>query len=178
MQTKTKTQNLVTIALMAAFIAAMSQIIIPIGSIPFSLGLFGVLLTAALLRPSQAMASLGVYLVLGIVGVPVFAGFNAGPQALLGPTGGFLAGYFVVALATSLGIKYLRSIPLRFLAGLGGLAGCYALGTLWYMVQGHVGFGAAFIACVAPFVIPDIIKLVAALALGQTVRTRLVKRVH
>ncbi|MFV0412405.1 MAG: biotin transporter BioY, partial [Oscillospiraceae bacterium] len=93
MATKSKTGQMVFAALMAALIAVLAQIMVPIGPVPFSMAIFGVFFAGAMLPPLAASASIAVYLLLGIVGLPVFTGFKGGPQVLLGPTGGYLAGY-------------------------------------------------------------------------------------
>lgn len=170
-----KTTKMVTLAVMTALLVVCAQITIPIGAIPFSMAFFGVFLVSALLPPPAALACLGVYLFLGLIGIPVFAQFRGGPQVLLGATGGYLVGYFVLAAATSFGVKYLRRFGLQVAAALGGMVGCYLFGTAWYVFISGNPFLAGLAACVFPFVIPDSIKLVCALALARTLKARLGK---
>ena len=88
--TKSKTKDLVLAGLLAAVIAVLAQISLPIGPVPFTLAVLGVFLTGLLLTPGWAMASIAVYLVIGAIGLPVFSGFSGGPAVLVGPTGGYL----------------------------------------------------------------------------------------
>lgn len=175
MKSTSKLMQMVWVALLAAALAVLAQIIIPLGPVPFSMAMFGVYLAGALLQPAWAAACMGVYLALGVVGLPVFAGFKAGPQVLLGPTGGYLAGYFVIAVALALAVKYTPNYWLQFAAALAATAGCYLLGTLWFMVSTGSGFIASLALCVLPFAIPDIAKAALALLLAKALTARLKK---
>lgn len=176
MQTRTKTGQMVLVALMAALLAVVSPFTIPVGPVPVTLATFVVFLTGALLRPLPAMASIAVYLLLGFVGLPVFSGFAGGPQVLAGPTGGYLGGYFLAALAVALATKAGCKLPLRLLAALAGLAGCYALGTAWFMVLTGRGLAESLLLCVVPFILPDLIKALLALLLAGQLQKRMAKR--
>lgn len=173
MLTKTKTGNLIVTALMAATLGVLSQIILPVGPVPFSMATFALVFIGAMLPPAQAAASVGVYLLLGAVGLPVFAGFRGGLPILVSSTGGYLTGYVLVALAVSFTALHTRRPWLLFGAALAGLAGCYVLGTLWFMAVNNVPFGAAFGLCVAPFILPDAIKAALAISLAEIVQRRL-----
>ena len=80
-------------ALLAAALCVMAPMAVPISPIPITLATLGIYLAAGLLGPWRGAAAVGLYLALGAVGVPVFAGFSAGFPVLFGPTGGFLWGY-------------------------------------------------------------------------------------
>ncbi|MDL2293661.1 biotin transporter BioY [Ruminococcaceae bacterium OttesenSCG-928-D13] len=173
MQLKTKTQTLVMTAMMAALLAVLSPFTLPLGPVPFTLALFAVFLTGALLPPLPAVAAVAVYTLLGLAGMPVFSGFRAGPQVLLGPTGGYLAGYFLIALATALAVRRTTNYAIRLAAALGGLAACYLLGTLWYVVSTGAGFLSGLMVCVAPFALWDALKAVLALVLARALERRM-----
>jgi biotin transport system substrate-specific component len=172
---QTKTRTLVLCAVMAAVLAILSPITIPVGPVPFTLGFFAVFLTGAMLPPAAAAASLSVYILLGAIGLPVFSGFQAGPQVLAGPTGGYVAGYFIIAIATSFVVRRTTKFGVRLAAALAAMAACYALGTLWYMLVTQSTFAAGLMVCVIPFAIPDTIKAMLALALANVLRRRLQK---
>ncbi|NLF80242.1 MAG: biotin transporter BioY [Clostridia bacterium] len=144
--------------------AVCSWIAIPAG-IPFTLQTFGVLITAGLLGARRGVAAVLIYLLLGAVGVPVFANFGAGPGVLLGPTGGYLVGFIFTALLTGWLIRFFPGkLAAIFLAMLVGLLVCYAFGTAWFMIvyarsSGAIGLAAALAWCVAPFIIPDLLKI-------------------
>lgn len=178
---KNKTYNIVLIAVSAALITICSWISITIGPVPFTLqtmAIFAVLMTIGGARGSVAVI---IYLLLGLVGVPVFAGFKGGPASFLGPTGGFLVGFAVASLVWILLEKLLRdkmssSAVKRILYGVINAVICevvmYTIGVIWFMVvygqqTGPVGLGATLTMCVVPFIIPDIIKIAVAIVIGE-----------
>jgi len=178
---KNKTYNIVLIAVSAALITICSWISITIGPVPFTLqtmAIFAVLMTIGGARGSIAVA---IYLLLGLVGVPVFAGFKGGPASFLGPTGGFLVGFAVASLVWILLEKLLRdkmssSAVKRILYGVINAVICevvmYTIGVIWFMVvygqqTGPVGLGATLTMCVVPFIIPDIVKIAVAIVIGE-----------
>ena len=178
---KNKTYNIVLIAVSAALITICSWISITIGPVPFTLqtmAIFAVLMTIGGARGSVAVI---IYLLLGLVGVPVFAGFKGGPASFLGPTGGFLVGFAVASLVWILLEKLLRdkmssSAVKRILYGVINAVICevvmYTIGVIWFMVvygqqTGPVGLGATLTMCVVPFIIPDIVKIAVAIVIGE-----------
>lgn len=170
---KTKTGALVRIALMAALMAVLAPVTIPVGPVPVTLALLVVFFIGAMLPPVPALAAVSVYILLGVVGLPVFSGYQGGPQVLVGPTGGYIAGYYVIILALSHTARRSQNYFVLLGAALSGQAGCYLVGTLWYMFIMKAALLPALSACVVPFIIPDILKAAAALALALTLRRRL-----
>lgn len=163
--------NMVLISFFAALTAVLSQISIPVGPIPINLALFGVYVTGGVLGWKKGVISVLVYMLLGIVGLPVFSNFGAGIGKLLGPTGGYIIGYVAAALiigafADKLGGKVW---VLGFAAVLGTLA-CYAFGTAWYVYSANVTWIAALSACVFPFIAGDVIKIALAALLTGPLR--------
>lgn len=171
-----KTSKLVMMALMAAVTAVCSQIAIPLpfSPVPLSLGVLAVLLTGALLEPRYAAGTLLVYLLLGTVGVPVFAGFQAGPARLVGPTGGYLIAYPLMALVVALAVKYLGCrLPVLLGSMVAALALCYLLGTVWLAVSTGKSMAAAAMMAVVPFVPLDLCKVGLASVLALRLRGRI-----
>ena len=168
---KNATGQLVLSALMCALIAVLSQILIPLPPIPISLSLLGVYLCGALLPVRWSVAAVASYLLLGALGVPVYAGFCAGPSILLGSTGGYLIGYVPCAALVGLLIDRLgfsrRSLALSIAVG---TAACYALGTAWFMSTSGSSFFAALSACVLPFLPGDALKTALAVSLALRLR--------
>ena len=123
--------------------------------------------------------AVGVYLLLGLVGLPVFAGFRSGPGTLLGTTGGYILGFFVCAVVYWLVTAWLgESLWAVFLGGALGLAACYAFGTAWFLLlyirtTGPMSLGAALGMCVVPYVLPDLCKLALAILVSRRVRPHL-----
>ena len=156
--------------LFAAFTAVFSQISLPIGPVPISCSLIAVYLAGLFLPVKTAAVSQLVYLLLGIVGVPVFAGFQSGAARLAGPTGGYLLVYPVMALFLSLAMvvydKKLATKPLAARAAyivsalFISLLICYAAGTAWFTVFSGSSFQKALSLTVVPFIAGDIAKIV------------------
>ncbi|MGN0634867.1 MAG: biotin transporter BioY [Acutalibacteraceae bacterium] len=164
-------KDLALIALMAVLIAVCSWISIP-AAVPFTLQTLGVFLALRLLGGAKGTVSVLIYILLGAVGVPVFAGFSGGVGVLFGPTGGYILGF----LAAGLVYLLLEKVPkhgkvMDILRMVAGLLVCYALGTAWfyytYGVQNAMGIGAVLMACVVPFILPDAVKIVLAQLLAE-----------
>lgn len=144
-------------ALLAALTAVLAQVQLPIGPVPFNLAVLGAFLAGMLLRPAWAACAMGVYMALGLIGIPVFAGFVGGPAVLAGKTGGYVLGYVCIAWCTAMARRFGR----LWLTAAGmalGLVLCYALGTAWFMGMTGTGLGPSLAFCVWPFVVPDICK--------------------
>lgn len=164
------TRNLGYIAVSTALLSVSAWVAIPIGGIPFTLQILVLCLTAGLLGWKGALLSTLAYLLLGFIGIPVFAGFTGGVGVLLSPTGGYLVGFLPLAfvsgiagdkLAEKKGIK--SRVFLGLFMGLGVLL-CYALGTAWFIVLSaqesvKVGFFSALTLCVLPYIPLDAIKV-------------------
>ena len=153
------TQKLTLCALCCALLCVCSQLQIPLPPVPLSLSLLAVHLAGALLGSRAGSASVAAYVLLGAAGVPVFAGFAGGVSVLLGPTGGFLAGYMLCAwlvgrLTERLGLSR-RSLLLSMAAG---TLACYALGTAWFMLVTNTNLVGSLTVCVLPFIPGDLIK--------------------
>ncbi len=162
------TKDIVTIAMFTALTAILSQILIPLpfSPIPVNLATLSIFLAGGLLTPIKATTSQIIFLLLGLVGLPVFAGFGSGIGTLIGPTGGYIIGFVFSALV----ISYLKIIsPNKIWAyatimGIGLLI-CYAIGTLWFMYITNNSFVVSLSLCVFPFLPADFIKILIAATL-------------
>ena len=172
-----KTNKLVLAALTAAIMCILSPISIPLGGgVGISLGIFVVLLTSYILEAPMCVVSCGIYLLIGLLGLPVFAGFNGGVGAFVGPTGGFLVGYILVALLAGVFVKIGRGKILIFIPGaVVGLLICYLMGTLWYMHVMKVELVPAIIVCVLPYVIFDLVKIAIVCIVGPILKKNIVR---
>ena len=165
---------------MSVLIAVCSWISLPIGQVPFTLQTFGVFCALGLLGGARGTIAIAVYILLGAVGVPVFAGFSGGLSVLIGTTGGYIVGFLLSGLIYWLITAKFGSGLVPSIIGLVlGLAACYAFGTAWFMVAyaratGPIGLGSALMWCVVPFLLPDAGKMALALLLTG----RLKKHVH
>ena len=164
---------------MAALTAVMAQIAVPLEPVPFTFQVLAVVLAGYLLGPRYGAMAMLVYLLLGAVGVPVFANFGAGLGSLLGPSGGYLWSYPLAAAAAGLAAPAFagsrRPIALVWGAGAGTLALViiYAIGAFWLAVQASLPPGAAIAAGVVPFVVFDAVKVVFATVLAAAVAPRI-----
>lgn len=168
-----RTATMTRVALMAAVTAVAAQITIPLpfSPVPFTLQVLAVILTGLLLGPRHGALAMAVYVLIGAIGIPVFAGFRGGLGVVLGPTGGYLLAYPVAAAVAGLAAHALRTSPRAratvtgLLFGALGLAVIYALGAGWLSVVADLPVGVAVLQGVAPFVVLDAIKvLIATLA--------------
>lgn len=157
-----KSKNMALCALFAALLALCAWLCVPVGDMVFTLQTFGVALTLLLLNGKRGCAAVFVYLLLGIVGLPVFTGFQGGFGMLLGVTGGYVIGFLVWALLYWL---VTAIAPHQLLTAMVlGLAACYAFGSFWfyrfYLSSGTaVGMGLVLLKCVVPYLLPDALKL-------------------
>lgn len=149
-------------ALLAALLAVSSQIMVPLPPVPINLALLMVLLAAFVLTGWRALMGVGLFLLMGFLGLPVFAGLRGGPQALLGPTGGYLLGYLFSALVVVLLRGRARTLISRFALSVLAVLACYLPGTLWLMAVAGISLQAALPLAVLPFIPGDLLKCLAA----------------
>lgn len=192
---KNRIQNLTSTALMAGILCIVGPVMIPIGIIPISLTNMVVYLVVLLLDKKKATISVALYLLIGLVGIPVFAGFSGGVGKLFGPTGGYLLGYPALSWISGIllekfsqkdkgelnkkteqrkekigkGIK----IGKEMLALATGTLCLYLLGTFWLVLQSNMTFTAALSVGVVPFIVFDVIKIIAAVSVGNSIKKRI-----
>lgn len=173
---KTSVKELVLTALFAAMICVLAPLSVPIGPVPISLATFAIMLAGILLGARLGTIATLIYLLLGMVGVPVFAGYTAGVQKLAGPTGGYLVGY--VPLAFLCGLLYhrfgsmqkgARKIAWMTVAMLIGTAVLYVLGTAWFCIGMPSALAPALTMCVIPFLPGDAAKIIAIVILAPQI---------
>ena len=170
-----KTYDMAYIGIFAVVIAICSWISIP-AVVPFTLQTFAVFLSVTVLGGKRGTLSVLVYILLGAIGVPVFAGFSGGLGALMDAAGGYIIGFLFTALIMWAAESLLgRKLWVQALSMVLGLAACYAVGTAWFMFvyfrnTGAVGLMTVLGWCVLPFIIPDLGKVVLALMLGNTLK--------
>lgn len=170
--------DIALMSLMTALIVVASWISIPFGIVPVTFQTFVIYVASALLGAKKAAVSVFVYLLLGVAGLPVFSGFRGGIGALFGATGGYVFGFVFVALIAGLIIGHFgKKIHVMCIAFFSGTLACYFVGTLWYVFVYMKGTGAAGViaSCVLPFVVPDMLKTVAAAFVSKAVAERSLK---
>ncbi|MBP5655485.1 MAG: biotin transporter BioY [Clostridiales bacterium] len=183
------TYNLVLEGICAALITICSWISVPFGQIPFTLQTLAIFIVLMLIGGKRGLVSIICYLLLGAVGVPVFSGFRGGFASLAGPTGGFLVAFIIVALVywlladklfSGLMTGYKGRVVFNIITAIVCEIVMYIVGVIWFMAvytpdSGRVGVWSALTMCCFPFIIPDIIKLVAASLISSKIYT-LVRR--
>ena len=158
------TRNMVRAALFAGAMAVCAWLAVPISDIGFTMQTFGVFLALGLLGGKWGTVSIGIYLLMGLVGLPVFSGFRGGPGMLLGVTGGYLWGFLLAGLVYW-ALERFGRLP----AMVGGLLICYACGTLWFLQYSGGGIALVLLRCVVPYLIPDGIKIFLAWSLSRRI---------
>jgi biotin transport system substrate-specific component len=149
-------------ALFTALMAVAAFIAVPVGSVPFTLQVYVVLLAGLVLGARVGALSVLAYLILGLV-APVYAGGASGLGALFGPTGGYLFGFVGAAVVSRLSAGAgARTLPRVLIAGLAGIVPIYALGATWLALQLDLSATAAVLTGIVPFVWLDVLKAVAA----------------
>ncbi len=163
-------------AMFAALISAGAFISIPIpGGIPIVLQNMLVVLCGVLLGPVQGAIAVGIFLIVGTLGLPIFSGGVGGIPILLGPTGGFLAGYFFAALAAGF-IAGLPSAEKKtpvyriIIASIAGLLLLYVPGIFHLKNVMQTTLSRALSAGMLPFLPGDLIKLAILIPLGIKLR--------
>jgi biotin transport system substrate-specific component len=163
------------VGVLAAVLCILGPFAVPIGPVPISLATFGVILSAYVLGPKFGALSVGVYIILGALGLPVFAGASGGIGKIIGATGGYLVAYLALAFFTGLFVKkFPDKIPLHVVGALIGTMVLYALGTAWFIFLTKYTLGKALAVCVLPFLPGDAIKVAAAVSMGAVLRKKLV----
>lgn len=158
----TKTRKMVLSAMFAAIMCILGPIAFFIGPVPISLGSFGLYLLACFLPWKNALASLFVYLLLGIIGLPVFSGFVGGLAKVAGPTGGYLVGYIPCVILVSIFIRKRKKIAAYLLGAVLGTLTCYVVGCLWFMFVMKAEVWETLTLCVIPFLPGDVLKILGA----------------
>lgn len=158
----------------AAIIAVLAQITIPIPLVPITGQTLGIGLIVTILGKKYGTIAVLLYVLLGAVGLPVYANFSGGLSILVGPTGGYIVGF--IAQAIIMGI-YLEKFGYTFvhalISNLIGMIVTLAFGTVWLKIAASLTWQGAFLAGTVPFIIVGIIKAVIAAWIGILVRNRL-----
>lgn len=166
--------SMITAALFTAIITLLAQVTFMLGvGVPFSLQVFGIALCGYILGAGWGTASVGVYILMGAVGLPVFSGFKGGFQTLLGPTGGFVVGFLVLALCCGIAKKSVGKK--RMLLGISGLVGCHILGVIFLCLFSGTDLVRALVMGSAPFIVKDILLVILAEKTAKQITKRILK---
>ncbi|MBE6666485.1 MAG: biotin transporter BioY [Ruminococcaceae bacterium] len=156
---KKSTLKISLIALTACFICICAQIAIPLGGVPLTLQTFAVAFCGYTLGKYSGTLSCLIYLSLGAIGLPVFAGFGASLAFLFGPTGGFLFGFLFLAFFCG-SVSSKASVLFSFLISLIGLLICHLLGIFWFSHISDISLAQSFLLSSLPYLLKDILSLI------------------
>ena len=170
------TTKLAMIGAMTAVICVLAPVSIPLPMSPVPISLTSLVLFMVLyaLGWKAGSVSYGIYLLVGILGLPVFSGFGGGVGKLAGPTGGYLIGFIFTALVSGWMLeRYSGKMWLSVLGMVLGMLVTYLIGTIWLMRITGTDFVEALAIGVIPFLPGDILKICVAAIAGPAVRKRL-----
>lgn len=178
LHSKSSTYHLTLIGIMTAITCILGPLSIPIpfSPVPITFTNLAIYLTAFILGWKRGTISYFIYLLLGLVGLPVFSNFSGGPGKLLGPTGGYLIGFILMAFISGYLIEtFYGKVTMYILGLILATAAAYLLGTAWLAYQMDLTFYQALMAGVIPYLIGDGVKITIALIAGPMIRKRLVR---
>ena len=174
MASKLTVRELCQIALFTAVIAAGAQIAIPLpGGVPFTLQVTTISLAGLVLGPRKGSMATIVYVLLGAAGVPVFAHFTGGIGIVLGPTGGFILSFPLLALVAGLG-EQTGKLYWTYAGLATGTAVNLLVGMLYFSLVLGTSLAAAFAVTVAPFIPTSAIMIILLPLLGRGIKATLV----
>lgn len=166
-------RDMAYISLSIAFISICAWICVP-AAVPFTLQTFAIFLCSAVFGAKRAFTAVLLYIMLGAIGLPVFSGFRGGFGVLFGATGGYITGFLPSALIAGCRSNYRENTLVDITFMLAALFVCYAFGTVWYVgayASGMSSVAAALAACVLPYIVPDMLKILLAAILARRLRS-------
>ena len=169
---KINIRQMTLISLFAALTAVGAFISIPLYPVPLTLQTLFTLLAGMTLGSVLGASSQIIYVLLGIIGLPVFSGFKAGIGILFGPTGGFLLGFIVSSYVVGkvIELKNEKNIFYYFLAGIIGTIILYIIGIIQLSLVTGIGVKKALMVGMFPFLSGDILKIIAASFIASKLR--------
>lgn len=173
-KSKKRITDIVYTAVFASVISVCALITVPF-AVPFTMQTFGVFFALLMLGGKRGFCSVLVYTLLGLVGLPVFSGFQGGVSVLFGATGGYIIGFLLASLVYLLFERIFGGKRgARTFSVLLGMLALYSVGAAWYalvyMGGAGAGFAAALAACVLPFILPDTAKITLAFVLCKRLK--------
>lgn len=156
------------VSICVALISVCAWITVPF-AIPFTLQTFAICLIAAISPLKDSICAVLAYIAIGVCGLPIFSGFGAGPSVFIQPSGGYLIGFvFLVLIVGSCTNRFGRSLRVLIPSMSLGILFCYGFGMLFYLwFYSDLSVWGAFLLCVVPFLIPDILKVTLAILLAK-----------
>ncbi|MGM9550975.1 MAG: biotin transporter BioY [Clostridia bacterium] len=168
------TKDMIIRALFATILCITAPFSIAIGPVPVTFAVFFLAFTAFVTGSKNAVWSTVIYILIGMIGLPVFSGFKGGLSVIMSPTGGFIISYVFVAWILGQSVKCKNKMAVVALSVLAMFV-CYLFGTVWFIFITKSNILAALTMCVVPFIPIDAVKLVLAYIVAQPTRKALMK---
>jgi len=171
MKLNLSTKEITLVGMCAALMAIFSQLSIPLPftSVPITLQVFGIVILSVIVGAKIGTISIIVYELIGAIGLPVFANFHGGYNVFLGPTGGYLIGFIIMAFLIGYASSKQNKI-LLFIAAYIGVTADLLIGTLYLKIVAGMNMQSALIAGLYPFIIKDFITIAIAVLIGLKVK--------
>lgn len=170
---KISTKTIVTVGMFTAVLSVLSILTIPMPSgVPITLQTFAMALCGYVLGWKKGTASTLIYILVGTVGMPVFAGMTGGPSWLAGYSGGFIWGFIFLTLLCGLGMKQ-KNVFLKIILGIAGLIICHIFGVIQFSVVASTSWLESVVAVSAPYILKDIISVIGAYLVAIPIRKAL-----
>ena len=162
-----KIKSMTYVSITSVLIAISAWLTIP-AAVPFTMQTFGIFFALLFLGGKRGTLSIAVYILLGMLGLPVFSGFRGGLGHIMGATGGYVAGFLLTGAVYIIFEKFFgKSLKISVLSLITGLFICYLFGTIWFSAYSNTPFLSALSVCVLPFIIPDLLKLSFAIVIAR-----------
>ena len=164
-------KEITLVGMCAAMMAIFSQLSIPLPftSVPVTLQIFGLVVLSVIVGAKIATLSIIIFVLLGSIGLPVFANFSGGFGVIFGPTGGYIIGFIIMAFLIGYASSKQNKI-LLFIASYIGVTIDLLLGTLYLKIVTGMTMQGALIAGLYPFIIKDFITIALAVIIGLKVK--------
>lgn len=175
MKEKNHIKNLTLTGLFAACFCICGPLTIPlpISPVPLSIILAVIFISNYIIGTKKSTIAVCIYILIGIIGIPVFSGFHGGLSIISGPTGGYILGYVFCSAISGIFINKFSKPVLQILGMALGTLSAYLLGTFWFVFSQKTDFLSALILCVLPYILGDILKIIFSFFLGNTLKKRI-----
>ena len=181
-QNSISVRSIALIGMMAALMAVISQISVPMPTgVPVTLQVFGLAFIGTMLGSKRGFCAIVIYILVGLAGAPVFANFGAGPGIVFGPAGGYLMAWPVMVLLCGLGLEAHNrwsKVLLAIVPALIGLMVVETFGGWWWSHIAQSDFRAIMIYSAAAFIPKDAVLTIFGLLFGDRVKKILAASGH
>ncbi|MBE5935912.1 MAG: biotin transporter BioY [Lachnospiraceae bacterium] len=168
-----KTKYITRIGVITAIMCIIAPISIPIGEIPITFTSLILFIFIYVVGWKTTLISYIIYVLIGLVGVPVFSGYVGGVSRILGPTGGYIIGMIPLIIISGIVINNSKNKVVNILGLIIGTIVCYLFGMIWFSFIMNIRFIMAFNICIVIFIPGDVIKIIMAIIIGPRVKRRM-----